>query len=117
MRHAVIGRAVDDRLVSANGIEIQDGSRAREDEKRPRTGATPAKPGDQGLLGSLVQPLLKHVDDQDRCAFRFQPDQQRDQGIRRPGTILDEPREGTIDSRLEVRVGVEKRPRWRTTIR
>ena len=117
MRHAVIGRAVDDRLVGANGIEIQDGGRAREDEKRPGAGAAPAKSGDQGLLRGLVQSLLQHVDDQDRRAFRFQPDQQRDQGIRRPGAILDEPREGAIDARLEVRVGVEKRPRWRAAIR
>ena len=63
-------------------------SRMAVERVRTKSGRAPGprrrKLGDQGFLGGLVQPLLQHVDDQDGRAFGFQPDQQGDQGIRRP---------------------------------
>jgi hypothetical protein len=55
----------------------------------------------QGFLGSLVQSLLHHVDDQHGRAFRFQPDQERLQSLRRLGPILDERGQRAIDARPE----------------
>ena len=49
--------------------------------KRLRTRPAAAQMGYQRLLRGLVQALLHHVDDNDRCAFRFQSDEQRNQGL------------------------------------
>ena len=80
-RGTVIGGAVDDRLIQADGRQIQNCVGAGQENSRPCVSSPAAQVGDHHLLGSLVQVVLDHVDDHGTWVFRFKADKQSDKGI------------------------------------
>jgi hypothetical protein len=78
----VIGGAVDDRHIRADGVQIEDRAGTSQENKRPTVGSTAAQVRGHRLLGGLVQTLLDHIDDQGAGVLVFEADKQSDEGIR-----------------------------------
>ena len=93
---AVVGGAEDDGLVGAHRIQIQNCVGAREKKQGTRVGPAASQAGNQCFLGSLIEVLFQHVDDQYGRAFGFQTGKQGKQGIRRHSAIFDEPGKALI---------------------
>jgi hypothetical protein len=64
-RGTMIGGTEDDGLIRSHSGQVQDGTGARHQEKRSRSGPAMTEMRDQSFLTSLIQALFHHVDNHD----------------------------------------------------
>ena len=87
----MIGRAKEDCLITADGIQIQNRRRARQEKQGAIVPRPQSQVSDERHLGRMVQILLDHVDDKDPMRLCLQRREESDQSVRPLSAILDEP--------------------------
>jgi hypothetical protein len=112
-RRAVIGGAEDDRLVGADGVQVEDGAGAREEDERPRCRRALPKKADQRHLRGRIQAVLQHVDELHGGAFGLKRRQKGDKGVAGVAVAVGDGVEGAANAGGELRSGTPAADRRR----